>query len=69
MNLSQLRFSSSLDENIETMKRIFQGDNTFICRIVRGQGEPALRCALFFFDGMVESESINTAIVRPVTRW
>lgn len=69
MNLSQLRFSDNLDENIETMKRIFQGDNTFICRIVRGQGEPALRCALFFFDGMVESESINTAIVRPVTRW
>ncbi|MDO5547509.1 MAG: spore germination protein [Eubacteriales bacterium] len=69
MNLSQLTFSRSLDENIATMKQIFEGDNTFICRVVRGRGEPSLRCALFFFDGMVQSESINTALVRPITRW
>ena len=69
MDLSDLAFSRNLDENIAKMKQLFEGDNTFICRVVRGQGEPALRCALFFFDGMVTSDSINEALVRPLSRW
>lgn len=69
MDVSQLKFTADLDENIAMMKRIFEGDNTFIVREVQGQGGPRLRCALFFFDGMVESSAINLSLVRPITAW
>lgn len=67
MNASELVFTARLDENIDSMKRLFAGDNTFICRVV--ENGAGLRCALFFFDGMVESQSINLSLVRPISDW
>ena len=69
MNLSQLSFTTDLDENIARMKQIFAHDDTFICRVVQGRGTPALRAALFFFDGMVNNEIINESIVKPISLW
>ncbi len=69
MRPSDLTFTTDLDHNIAQMKRIFAHDNTFICREVQGSGTPALRAALFFFDGMVESATINQSLVRPLRRW
>ncbi|MDO4174430.1 MAG: spore germination protein [Eubacteriales bacterium] len=69
MNLSNFSFSNNLDENIARMKALFVHDNTFICRVVHGRGSPALRAALFFFDGMVESSSINESLIRPLSLW
>ncbi len=67
MNACELVFTTRLDENIQSMKRLFAGDNTFICRVV--ENGAGLRCALFFFDGMVESQSINLSLVRPISAW
>lgn len=67
MNLSNLSFTTDLDENIARMKELFVHDSTFICRVVQGRGSPGLRVALFFIDGMVNSQSINESIVRPVS--
>ncbi|WP_133058279.1 spore germination protein [Butyricicoccus porcorum] len=69
MNLSDFSFTTDLDENVARMKQLFAHDNTFICRVVQGRGSPALRAALFFFDGMVNSESINESILRPISLW
>lgn len=69
MNLSAFRFTTNLDDNIKQMKEQFSHDNTFICRMVQGRGSPALRAALFFFDGMVESSSINESIIKPISLW
>lgn len=69
MNLSRLQFTANLDENIARMKEFFKNDNTFICRVVQGRGSPALRAALFFFDGMVQSSSINESLVKPISLW
>lgn len=69
MKLSELSFTTNLDENIARMKELFAHDNTFICRIAQGRGSPALRAALFFFDGMVNNEVINESLVKPVTLW
>ena len=63
----ELSFTTDLDENIAMMKRLFVHDDTFICREVRGQS--ALRAALFFFDGMVNSQAINESIVKPISLW
>lgn len=64
-----LSFTTDLDENIARMKQLFVHDNTFICREVQGRGQPALRMALFFFDGMVNSQAINDSLVKPVSLW
>ncbi len=68
MNLSDLYFTTDLDANIARMQAFFQHDDTFICREIRGRGSPGLRVALFFFDGMVNSQIINDSIVRPVSQ-
>ena len=69
MNLSAFRFTTNLDDNIKQMKEQFSHDNTFICRMVQGRGSPALRAALFFFDGMVESSNINESIINTISLW
>ena len=69
MNLSAFRFTTNLDDNIKQMKEQFSHDNTFICRMVQGRGSPALRAALFFFDGMVESSNITESIIKPISLW
>lgn len=69
MNLSAFQFTTNLDDNIKRMKEQFAHDNTFICRMVQGRGSPALRAALFFFDGMVESSNINESIIKPISLW
>ncbi len=67
MEQTKLHFTSCLEDNIQILNDLFAGDHTFICREVRsGTG---LRCALFFFDGMVNNEVINQSIVRPITLW
>lgn len=68
MKPSELQFTTDLEYNIRQMKQLFAHDSTFICREIKGRGEPAIRAALFFFDGMVNSESINLALVRPISR-
>lgn len=65
----KLSFTTDLDENIVMMKQLFVHDSTFICREVRSRGQPALRMALFFFDGMVNSQAINDSLVKPVSLW
>lgn len=62
-------FSPDLDENIATLQALFKGDNTFITRVVESRATPRLRCAAFFFDGMVDNLAINQSVVRPVTEW
>lgn len=69
MKLSELSFTTDLDENIARMRAFFAHDNTFICRVIQGRGSPALRAALFFFDGMVNSQIINENILRPISAW
>lgn len=59
-----LKLTASLDENIAALKAQFQGDNTFVAREVRSPN--GLRCAIFFFDGMVNASAINESIVRPL---
>lgn len=69
MNLSAFQFTTNLDDNVKRMKQQFAHDNTFICRMIQGRGSPALRAALFFFDGMVESSNINESIIKPISLW
>lgn len=64
-----LHFTADLDDNIAQMKALFAEDNTFVSRIVESRAAPHLRCAIFFFDGMVNNIAINQSVVRPLAAW
>lgn len=62
--MDQFTFSTDLESNIRLMQSLFRGDNTFVTR--RAVGHNGLSCAVFFFDGMVNSIAINQSVIRPI---
>ena len=67
--MDKITFSTDLETNIRLMQAIFQGDNTFVVR--RAVGHKGLSCAVFFFDGMVNSvrSFARTASASPPTNF
>lgn len=59
-----IEFTTDLDHNVAVLKQQFEGDNTFVTRETRSPS--GLRCAVFFFDGMVNALAINQSIIRPL---
>lgn len=59
------KLSKSIDENIQYMKTVFKGDNTFIVRQLETRS--GYKCCIFFCDGMVNTSVINDSIVKPIT--
>lgn len=56
--------SAEFDDNVELLREIFRCDATFRVREFRmGAGN---RCALFYLDGMVNSQLMNLSVVRPL---
>lgn len=64
-----LHFTGDLDGNVAQMQALFKGDNTFVTRRVESRAAPHLRCAVFFFDGMVKNLAINQSVLRPIADW
>ncbi len=62
--MDTITFSTDLESNIRLMQSIFKGDNTLVVR--RAQSPRGLRCAVFFFDGMVNALAINQSVIRPI---
>jgi len=63
-----ISLSSSLDENIDIIKEIFNNDGTLVMRDFENQKNPHIKCCLFFIDGMINNEIINENIIRPIVR-
>lgn len=59
-----MTLSETLSENITLFKEIFRCDD--ILRMRRFKISGNTDCALFYMDGMVNSDSINESIVRPL---
>ncbi len=56
--------SKNLKENITYIKEIFKNDD--ILRTRELTTPTGVKCALFFFDGMVNNEVLNESVVRPL---
>ena len=55
---------NDFDANVMLLREIFKCDATFRVREFRmGAGN---RCALFYLDGMVNSQMMNLSVVRPL---
>ena len=62
--MAEIKFTTSLEHNIQVLKDIFKNDNTFITRMTKNKN--GLTCAVCFFDGMVNNLAINQSIIRPI---
>lgn len=59
-----IQFTSDLSDNLQKLGALFAQDNTFIVRQIETRA--GLRCAVLFFDGMIDNRAINESIVRPL---
>ena len=58
--------SGSLEENIAFFNEIFKKDSVLRLKRVAVRGDYSYDCALFYMDGMVNSELLNESIVKPL---
>lgn len=59
--------SSSIDKNISILKEIFKNDDTLKLRKFQNQNNPKIICCILFIDGMIDNQSINRNIIKPIT--
>jgi spore germination protein KA len=65
-NFKEYNLSKSLDTNIETIKKIFNNDDTLIIRSFQSQHGDSPKCCILFINGMVNDEIINENIILPI---
>lgn len=61
------RLSDNFDDNMSYIKNIFKNDN--ILRIREFYINSKVKCALFFFDGMVNSGILNESVLEPLLEY
>lgn len=66
LDFENVALSKSLENNIETIKEIFNNDDTLIIRQFENQYNSRLKYCIFFIDGMVNTEIINENIIAPI---
>lgn len=68
VDYSEFKVTSQLDENIQSLKNIFQSDDTVRYRSFENQ-QLKLKCAIVYIDGMANQQMINLNIIRPIQEW
>ena len=58
--------STSLKENINTIKTSFLDDDTLIIREFQIQNSPNGKFSIIFINGMVDIKEINNSIIMPI---
>lgn len=64
--MSQTFLSNSINENILLFNKTFKNDDIFRIREIETRINGNLKCALLFFDGMVNTEIINESVIKPL---
>lgn len=65
--LQEVPVSPQLRENRETVKKLFEKDETFLLREIRTQKQPSVTFLLGYCAGMIDSALIGDSIIRPLT--
>lgn len=58
--------SKSISDNLLLFNKIFKNDDIFRIREINTSLCGNTRCALLFFDGMINTEIINEAVIKPL---
>lgn len=61
---SNVTLSKNIDENLKLIQNIFSKDS--VLRSKKIGAKTGFSCVIMYFDGMVNTETINQAIVRPL---
>lgn len=63
---SNIKLVSSLVENVNIIKSIFQNDKTVVYRELSTEIQNNLFCMLIYTDGMVDINIVNESIIKPI---
>lgn len=58
--------SNSIQLNISLIKDIFNDNDTLIVRYFENQKNNNVKCCIIFFQEMIDSETINANIIKPI---
>jgi len=58
--------STSLQTNMDVLKKIFRDDETIVFRDFENAENQNIRCFIAYLDSMVKKESINEFIIKPI---
>jgi len=61
-----ITLGSSLDDNVQQFRTLFQGDDTFIVRFLSNQQCPEARFCILYIEGMLKDEVINESVIQPL---
>lgn len=61
-----ISLTTSLENNILLFEQIFFNDHTLITRRFENKYLSAAKCCILYFDGMVDSEVLNTNVIMPI---
>ncbi len=65
-NFRNKKLSENIDENIKLLSEIFENDAAIRSREIVVNGCEKFRCVLYFVDGMINTDTITDAVVRPL---
>ena len=68
-NISEYKtetISEDLQENIAFFKEMFKKDSIIRFKNIKIRNSKSIDCTLVYFDGMVDSEQLNNAVIRPL---
>lgn len=58
--------SSSLQANVDLIKKIFNDVDTLVVRYFENQLDNNVKCCILFIDGMINNEITNENIIKPI---
>lgn len=63
---SNILLSGNLENDISLFKEIFKKDVVLRVKRIKVRGEKHFDCALVYMDGMIDSDQLNEAVIRPL---
>lgn len=61
-----MKISKKLEKNVDFFNNIFKNDAILRTKKIRVRGVQEYDCAVFYFDGMVNSQLLNDSVVKPL---
>ena len=63
---SNINLSGNLEDDISLFKEIFKKDSVLRIKYIKARINEKLDCALIYLDGMIDSDQLNEAVVKPI---
>lgn len=65
-DFSDKSLRKSLEYNVSMLKEIFENDETFMMHEFQNIRTEAVKCCIFYIEGMVKSETVSENIIKPI---